>query len=81
MFRTLLAIALAAASNVRRVEGQLLLLDRAVGETLRRERSVEVRERLLMSFLVGEAWSEARSEVLLRGRRNGGGEGLRTISH
>ena len=49
LFRTLLAD-LIGTPNVRRVEGQLLLLDRAVGETLQRERCVEVRERLLMSF-------------------------------
>jgi ribosomal protein S18 acetylase RimI-like enzyme len=49
LFRTLL-VDLIGTPNVRRVEGQLLLLDRAVGETLQRERSVEVRERLLMSF-------------------------------
>jgi len=53
LFRTLLAD-LIGTPNVRRVEGQLLLLDRAVGETLGRERSVEVRERLLMSFGVAE---------------------------
>jgi ribosomal protein S18 acetylase RimI-like enzyme len=51
LFRTLLAD-LIGTPNVRRVEGQLLLLDRAVGETLQRERCVEVRERLLMSISV-----------------------------
>jgi ribosomal protein S18 acetylase RimI-like enzyme len=49
LFRALLAD-LIGTPNVRRVEGQLLLLDRAVGETLQRERCVEVRERILMSF-------------------------------
>jgi len=51
LFRALLADLIGTA-NVRRVEGQLLLLDRAVGETLQRERCVEVRERLLMSLSV-----------------------------
>ena len=49
LFRTLLAD-LIGTPNVRRVEGQLLLLDQVVGETLQRERCVEVRERVLMSF-------------------------------
>jgi ribosomal protein S18 acetylase RimI-like enzyme len=48
LFRTILAD-LIGTPNVRRVEGQLLLLDPAVGEALQRERCVEVRERLLMS--------------------------------
>jgi ribosomal protein S18 acetylase RimI-like enzyme len=52
LFRALLAD-LIGTPNVRRVEGQLLLLDRAVGETLQRERCVEVRERLLMSLSAG----------------------------
>jgi ribosomal protein S18 acetylase RimI-like enzyme len=51
LFRTLLAD-LIGTPNIRRVEGQLLLLDRAVGETLQRERCVQVRERVLMSFPV-----------------------------
>jgi ribosomal protein S18 acetylase RimI-like enzyme len=54
LFRTLLAD-LIGTPNVRRVEGQLLLLDRAVGERLQRERCVEVRERLLMSFPAAES--------------------------
>ena len=36
--------------HIRRVESQLLLVGPAVGEELQRERSVEVRERILMSF-------------------------------
>jgi ribosomal protein S18 acetylase RimI-like enzyme len=49
LFRRILADLISTA-NVRRVEGQLLLLDRAVGRKLHQERCVEVRERLLMSF-------------------------------
>lgn len=49
LFKALLAD-LIGTPNVRRVEGQLLLLDRAVGEALQRERCVEARERLLMSY-------------------------------
>lgn len=49
LFRAILA-ELIGTPNVRRVEGQLLLLDPAVGEALQRERCVEVRERLLMRF-------------------------------
>lgn len=36
--------------HIRRVESQLLLVGPAMGEVLQRERSVEVQERLLMSF-------------------------------
>jgi ribosomal protein S18 acetylase RimI-like enzyme len=41
---------LIATPSVRRVESQLLLSGPAVGDALRRERRVEVQERILMSF-------------------------------
>ncbi len=49
LFRTVLAD-LIGTPNVRRVESQLLLLDRAIGEHSQRERCVDIRERLLMSL-------------------------------
>src|SRR5579863_257982 len=46
---------LIATPNVRRIESQLLLAGPGVGEALRRERNIEVRERLLMSFPAASA--------------------------
>ncbi len=67
LFRRILADLIATA-NVRRVEGQLLLLDRAVGWTLQRERCVEVRERLPLRCC---------SAALV----DAGGEGLRALPY
>ena len=41
---------LVATRGVRRIESQLMLLDPAVGEALRRERAVRLQERILMSL-------------------------------
>jgi ribosomal protein S18 acetylase RimI-like enzyme len=52
--------------DIRRIESQLLLVHPAVGEILQRERLVEVRERILMSFEASNAPSMAAGRAFGR---------------